>query len=283
MFRIGEFSKLSKTTIKALRYYDRVGLLKPAFVDPATAYRYYSQEQLDDLHQILVYKSVGMSNSEILALLSEANLNGGDHAGNERVRDILTRHRAEVSDAVQKLQRQIQEVNRLLESPDGSHYSAELKRIDACTVCYAQGYLPSPASIRSFIQTCHSEFRSVNPQIPYGEPDYCCLIYLGEGYRENNIFVEYAQSVAYAGEEGKIVKFKDLEAMTAVSVVHRGGYDTLRDAYLFGVHWAAQNGYVLQGNARERYIHGSWDCDEESDWITEVQLPIIPRDTENKT
>ena len=33
MFRIGKFSKLAKTTVKTLRYYDKVGLLKPAFVD----------------------------------------------------------------------------------------------------------------------------------------------------------------------------------------------------------------------------------------------------------
>lgn len=42
MLRIGEFSKLSKTTVKTLRYYDKVGLLKPAFVDSFTGYRYYT-------------------------------------------------------------------------------------------------------------------------------------------------------------------------------------------------------------------------------------------------
>ena len=36
MFRIGEFSKLAKTTVKTLRYYDKVGLLKTAFVDGET-------------------------------------------------------------------------------------------------------------------------------------------------------------------------------------------------------------------------------------------------------
>ena len=47
MFRIGEFSKLAKTTVKTLRYYDKVGLLKPAFVDSETSYRYYSEAQLE--------------------------------------------------------------------------------------------------------------------------------------------------------------------------------------------------------------------------------------------
>ena len=41
MYKIGDFSKMSKTTIKALRYYEREGLLKPAFIDQDTSYRYY--------------------------------------------------------------------------------------------------------------------------------------------------------------------------------------------------------------------------------------------------
>ncbi len=41
MYKIGDFSKMSKTTIKALRYYEKEGLLKPAFTDQDTSYRYY--------------------------------------------------------------------------------------------------------------------------------------------------------------------------------------------------------------------------------------------------
>mgnify|MGYP003623550970 CR=1 FL=1 len=46
MFRIGMFSKMSKTTIKTLRYYDEIGLLKPEETDRFTGYRMYSTEQL---------------------------------------------------------------------------------------------------------------------------------------------------------------------------------------------------------------------------------------------
>lgn len=52
MFRIGEFSKMSKTTIKALRYYDEIGLLKPEQTDPFTSHRFYTTDQLLKLHRI---------------------------------------------------------------------------------------------------------------------------------------------------------------------------------------------------------------------------------------
>ena len=41
--------------------------------------------------------------------------------------------------------------------------------------------------------------------------------------------------------------------------------------------WAADNGYELAGEARERYIDGAWNRDDESDWLTEIQLPVRPR------
>lgn len=51
MFKIGDFSKLSRVSVKTLRYYDEIGLLKPVGVDRFTRYRYYSAEQLPLLHR----------------------------------------------------------------------------------------------------------------------------------------------------------------------------------------------------------------------------------------
>ncbi|CFX05527.1 MerR-type HTH domain [Syntrophomonas zehnderi OL-4] len=53
---IGEVSKLTGTHIKSLRYYDKIGVLKPAYIDPDTRYRYYdfSQLKLVDIIQFCV-------------------------------------------------------------------------------------------------------------------------------------------------------------------------------------------------------------------------------------
>ena len=73
MLRIGEFSKLAKVSIKTLRYYDKIGLLKPAMIDSATQYRYYTDEQLEMIRLISMYKESGLSNdiiSPVRALMS---------------------------------------------------------------------------------------------------------------------------------------------------------------------------------------------------------------------
>ncbi|NTV37988.1 MAG: MerR family transcriptional regulator, partial [Anaerolineales bacterium] len=69
MIRIGDFSKLSRVSVKTLRYYDEVGLLKPVEVDRFTGYRLYEYSQLSVLNRILALKELGFSLEEIGRLL----------------------------------------------------------------------------------------------------------------------------------------------------------------------------------------------------------------------
>ena len=59
VLKIGEFSVLTQVSIKTLRYYDEVGLLKPARVDLDSGYRYYSAGQVPRLQRILALKDLG--------------------------------------------------------------------------------------------------------------------------------------------------------------------------------------------------------------------------------
>lgn len=71
MYRIGEFSYLYKITIKTLRYYDEINLFKPSYKDPYTGYRYYSEDQKEELENILKLKEYGFTLEEIRNLKKE--------------------------------------------------------------------------------------------------------------------------------------------------------------------------------------------------------------------
>ncbi len=58
MLKIGEFSKLSRVSIRMLRHYDDIGLLKPAEIDTFTGYRYYHEEQLFVIGRITSLKDI---------------------------------------------------------------------------------------------------------------------------------------------------------------------------------------------------------------------------------
>ena len=69
-YRIGEFSRLSGTSIKTLRFYDEIGLLRPDVVDARTRYRYYNAGQLRDLAAICALKDLGASLADIRRVMS---------------------------------------------------------------------------------------------------------------------------------------------------------------------------------------------------------------------
>ena len=69
MLKIGEFSKLSRVSIRMLRYCDAIGLLKPAETDRFTDYRYYSEAQLPVVCRITALRDMGFPLAEVRALL----------------------------------------------------------------------------------------------------------------------------------------------------------------------------------------------------------------------
>ncbi|HEY4723320.1 MAG TPA: helix-turn-helix domain-containing protein, partial [Anaerolineae bacterium] len=89
MFKIGDFSKLSQVSVKTLRYYDEIGLLRPGEIDRFTGYRYYSADQLHRLNRILALKDLGLTLEQIDQLLN-GDLSAAD------IRGMLKLKRAEI-------------------------------------------------------------------------------------------------------------------------------------------------------------------------------------------
>ena len=70
-FTISEFAKLRDININSLRYYEKLGLLKPAFIDETNGYRYYSAEQVSILNKIILCIQLGIPLKEMVEFLDE--------------------------------------------------------------------------------------------------------------------------------------------------------------------------------------------------------------------
>lgn len=64
-YKIGDFSRLTNISIRTLRYYDEIGILKPEYVDPYSGYRYYTDKNLDEVKSITFLKQLSFSLEEI--------------------------------------------------------------------------------------------------------------------------------------------------------------------------------------------------------------------------
>lgn len=127
MVRIGDFARMGRVSIKALRYYDAIGLLHPARIDQATGYRYYSASQLPLLNRILVYKSLGFSLDQTRALIAE-------DAPPVNMRELLENRRRELSRQLVIEQAQLSEVESRISQIEREGrrpiYEVLVKRID---------------------------------------------------------------------------------------------------------------------------------------------------------
>jgi len=266
MYRIGLFSKLGKVTIKTLRHYDEVGLLKPAYVDEETGYRFYTTGQLFRLNKIVALRQMGFSISEIADIVDGRN-----------VAATVEKRKAELKAELEQAKDRLFRLEYyLLEQKEDyrMQYQAVMKEIPACTVFAAEYVLPNYSSLMQIMPALGEKVRKANPTIQCAKPDYCFNVYLDGEYKESDIHVEICQAVTSRGKDGDGIVFKDLPAVTVVSVLHKGDYAQLGAAYAYAMQWIEQNGYRVSGPVRESYIDGIWNRDSVSEWLTEIQVPV---------
>lgn len=269
MYRIGEFSKLTKTTIKTLRYYDEAGLLKPEYIDPFTNYRFYTTNQLVALHRIQAFRQVGLSIDEIKLLLSGGNVD-----------EIMKKCKQEVLRELRNSQDQLSRIEFILsgkEEKQFMNYQAILKELPECIVFSKKMTIPSYDAYFQVIPEIGQKVHERYPDLKCVVPEYCFVCYLDGEYREKDINVEFCQAVEEMKPDFEDIHFKKIEAATAVSVMHKGPYSKLSHAYAYIFQWIEENGYVVTQNVRESYIDGIWNKENEEDWLTELQVPVMKK------
>lgn len=109
-FTIGEFSRLLDIKIATLRYYDEIGLLRPAFTDESNNYRYYSTEQFERLNSIKYLRALDLPINELLDFF--------DYREIDTLIEMLKKQKAEIARKKRELEIIEKKINRRLERID---------------------------------------------------------------------------------------------------------------------------------------------------------------------
>lgn len=270
MFKIGDFSKICRVPVSALRYYADLGLLEPAQVDRFTGYRYYSLDQLPRLNRILALKDLGLSLDQIARILR-------DDLPAEHLRGMLRLKQAEIGQQVRESQAQLDRVE------------ARLKQIEQ------EGTMPTQEVVLKTIEPQH--VLSIREVIPTGEHlgallgESCGAAERGEiailatpfaifhdkEFKATDLDVEIVIPVAksitagVALDGGRSLKAHTLPRIDAACIVHSGDYETLSKTYEALGKWIEANGYHIVGPSREVYLQPP---NVEGGAVTEIQFPV---------
>lgn len=263
-YKIGLFSKMNRVTIKALRHYDEIGLLKPATIEKFTGYRYYTSEQLPLLHQILALREMGFTLDEIKKI-----------QGGTPEKDLLLQKRLELLKRIAQDTLRLSQVESYLVKNDdeSAGYHVILKELPQVIVASLRTTIPNYNALFSVVPPMGAEMERLG--CVCAVPEYCFNIYHDGEYRETDVDVEICEAVTAAQEDSEMLKFKVIERVeNAACVLHKGPYEGFPNAYKAVLKWVERNGYEIIDHPRESYIDGVWNKDSAADWLTEIQFPV---------
>jgi effector-binding domain-containing protein len=268
VFKIGEFSKLSQVTVKTLRYYDEIGLLKPAEIDRFTDYRYYSADQLPRLNRILALKGLGLSLDQIARLLE-------DDLPPDQIRGMLRLKQMEIQEQLDteaaRLARVEQRLRQIEQEETMPRQEVALKQIPAQPVASVRDTIPTLKDLGQLFGEIFA-YLGQHRLNPVGPP---IGIYHDKAFRERDADVEVAVPVGGPVPKGERVRAYELPAVDEMAcLVHAGSYDSFGASYGQLMGWIEASGYRMVGPPREIYVRGPESGDDPSTYVTEIQVPV---------
>lgn len=268
MLKIGEFSKLSRTSIRLLRIYDEAGLLAPEAIDPFTGYRYYHESQLPAANRIRSLKDMGFTHAAIAELLRRWE----DGAALEQA-FLLQRAeiRTEAAEAERKL-RLLETALARLRKDEMMKYDVTIKTLPERQVASVRQILPSYDREGDLWHIYYQETARMN--IQDGDPALCIAVYHDGEFKEADVDVEIQKSVRGTYADTDHVKFKTVPAVEVASTTFRGSYDQIGAANEALVAWAAANGWEFCGLCFNIDHVSPHDTRNPEEFVTEVCYPV---------
>lgn len=270
MIRIGDFSKFSRVSVKTLRFYDEMGLLKPVAVDRFTGYRYYEFDQLAILYRILALKDLGFSLEEIGHLLD-------DDLSAEQMRGMLKLRKAEIRQRVQEETERLERVElwlRQIEQENSmSKYDVVIKKIESIKVASVRGVVPTPPDQRSLWDELMDYLHKQDARM-IGPP---FAVYHDGEFKERDWDIEVCMPITDDLASNGNVKVYHMPAFEKMAcVVHNGPFATIGEAYDAVAKWIDQNGYQIIGPGRELNLRLPERLGDQNDpnTVNEIQFPV---------
>ncbi|ONI79835.1 MerR family transcriptional regulator [Actinosynnema sp. ALI-1.44] len=261
MFSIGDFAKHGRVSVRMLRHYDAIGLLRPAHVDQSSNYRYYAAEQLTRLNRIIALKDLGFSLQQVATMLDE-------RISAQEMRGMLRLRQMELHTAVTETAARLARVEARLRSIETEGTMAEEIVIKS---------LPALRLAELVTEAASFEPQDIGPVIGPLYVALCELVTqpIGPGlsrYKElpdGRIEVHAGFPVA-ADVPGTTMV--DLPAVArAATIVHHGDLDDVLPTSQALIRWIEDNGYTTTELPRELSLAVPED---RAEWVTELQAPL---------
>lgn len=268
LYSIGEVSKICNISKKALRFYDKIGIICPDKISEENNYRYYSKETLLFVPVIKYFKQMGFKLEEMRAFV-EGNTYVAHEKGFRAKIDELKKQEEEIHmsyTSVKDWYDLILEAESVIEN---NATDVSIKYMDAMTTCFLEqdfsyNYMESVINIE-WTNYLEQIGKAITGPVVLWFPDYKQKL---EG---QNTKVRIMQKII--GDCGENPTMTLGGCMTA-SCYHIGSHKTLGETYEKIFNWTREHGYKCGESATERYVTDYWTIRNSEEFVTEVIIKV---------
>ena len=264
MLTIGQMSKACGVSVKTLRHYDKIGLLKADETDPYTGYRYYADGQIGIMLLISRLKRYGFSLSDIQSLLQIKEP--------KQLQRQLKFQRLRLDREMEHLSVTIREIERHLENFERTgdimsyqnQYEVVLKESQLLVLATSRQEM----SVEDFGNYYGKIFERLAKEhlTPTG---LTAAIYHDEEFDPACSDIEVGVEIMEQDKADQI-----LNPTLCATTIHVGPYASLPDAYGKITAWIKAEGYRVTSAPYEVYRKTSFDKLAPEDWETEIYFPV---------
>lgn len=263
---IGQFARACRLSVKALRHYDELGLLRPARID-ASGYRYYARTQARDAIAISLLRSLDVPLSsvrDVLASTREADTSA-----------LLQQQRERIERQIARSRRALACVDRMIRNGAVLRYAVEVAEAPAQTwIAVEERALPEDHVEVGYALV--QRLRDVMCRLGL-EPRGSFSCHLPESEDDDSMTLQMGCSVAVATDSAAVAAAGALllhaPASTLATTEHRGAYEEIGVAHHALLAWAEENGRPSVGPMRETYLNDPAHVPE-AELLTRISLPI---------
>jgi DNA-binding transcriptional MerR regulator len=267
---IGRFSRLSGLTIKALRHYDEIGLLRPARVDGSSGYRYYAVAQVREAEGIRRLRSLEVPLDEIRGLLGSED---------QTVRERLVVHRARIEGRAVETRRILGELDRLIdgkeklvpEAKDLIKFELEIKDAPARRVAVVRERAHQD-EMTNVVPAAIDRVAHAIGMRHAGPPCCRCPFPDSDGYLDTEIGWPVPEDV----EPDPPVEITTYGGTRSLVMKHVGPYEELSRSYRLMTEAMDEHGLVAAADPVEWYESDPQEVPSPEDYVTVIEWPIGP-------
>jgi DNA-binding transcriptional MerR regulator/DNA gyrase inhibitor GyrI len=265
MYTIGEFSRISGLSIKALRLYHENGILEPGRIDGTTGYRSYDHQNVERARIILYLRSMDFGLSDIADMLEDA-------ADDEEVAPFLEKKRGEILGKIERQKDILKTLTFIIKTEKEtamlsktSEFEVEEKGLDTILIAGIR--------FKGKYSDCGDKFAKIGKAMGFNISGKAFSLYYDAEYKEDGADIESCMQVR-KGTSAEGISVRELAGGRCVSLIHKGPYDTIGRSYERIMAYVKEKNLLPMLPSREVYLKGPGMIfkGNPENYLTEIQI-----------